>query len=109
MNKFYLIVLFLLSFIRYSNAENIVNGSFESWQTTPTLKPTNWYTSNVLTSDTVINKDTDHHGTGSFSAKLSVTANGNIPTLSSTETSGSLDTVAIAYQYLNFWYKTSLL
>jgi hypothetical protein len=106
MNKFYFIALFL-SLALVIRAENIVNGGFESWAANPT-RPTNWYTSNVTSTDTTVRPDAPGHS-GSLSAKITVVAPNNIPSLGSTETTGALDTVAQPYVYLNFWYKTSLI
>jgi hypothetical protein len=89
-------------------AENIVNGGFESWVITPTIRPSNWKTSNATSTDTTVRADTDRHA-GNFSARITVVTAGFMPSMNTTETTGALDTVNAPYQYLNFWYKTNLI
>ncbi len=69
--------LFFLVFIPVLQAQTVVpNPSFETWTTGSFSNPTGWDTPNQELMSIpffgfpVVTKSTDHHGTGSFSAKL---------------------------------------
>jgi hypothetical protein len=98
MKIFYSLILSLL-FLASANAENVVNGGFETWGGVP-LNPTGWTTSNFGSN---INVTQDTPLSGAHAAKGAVTTAGSTAYLTSV-----LDTVSHAYVYLTFWYKCNL-
>ena len=107
MKRFYCILLTFIITISFNNTlfPQIINGSFEEWDTVPFLNPTGWATGNFFVLSVTQSNDAID---GNYSAKMEITDFAGERFEPTLQNLGFQNQVDARYKILNLYYKSDL-